>query len=290
MPPPPPPPPPGPDSRPARRPKARKSGGSVKKAAKKARPPRQIEYISVPKHWFSEPLHHSMKTTVRPPTKKTRRKELTIETHLPLPIFLDLMKPMETGEMVGFEWEDEDKTKLVPTKDAKSFLQYKYTIAKPSAVDKFWRLHETEKPRRMRKGGKLVVCRRGLGSSRLHLSAAAEERGERTDLLAQVTGNVTVTCKVPKEERAMPYLRIAFKVSTLDKTGHIEWATIFTDRTAAALRKQMETHLRSMIENPDYPTLSMPTEEVLTQQTTSVRPVALALMPPRPAAAQPTGA
>ena len=105
----------------------------------------------------------------------------------------------------------------------------------------------------------------------------AEARGERTDLLAQVTGNVSVECKVPKEERAMPLLRIVFKVSTLNKTGHIEWATNFGARTAATLRNQMQQHLRTMINNQEYPTLSS-SEEVLTLQTDCVRP--LALMPP----------
>ena len=104
------------------------------------------------------------------------------------------------------------------------------------------------------------------------------ERGERTDLLAQVTGNVTVTLKVPKKERAMPFLRIKLKVSTLKK-GHVEWATAFGAKTAAALRKQMEAHFAQMIEDPEYPTLSALSIQD-SQTSESVR--VLLLAPPRP--------
>jgi hypothetical protein len=254
--------------------------GAKKKGAKKAR--RVIEYIKVPKHWFSDPLNHAMKTAVRPPTKRTRRKELVIDLHVPQEVFYDMMKPMDDGDMEGFKWEEAAKTKLAPTTDTKTFQQFKYEIKKPQMVDKFWCLQNREQPRRVRKEGEMVTCRRGLDSARLHLSAAAEARGELTDLLAAVTGNVSVLFKVPKEERAMPKLQMKFKVSTMTKTGHIEWATSFAPRTAAALRKQMQQHLLAMIEDPEYPTLSTSPQEVLTQQTDCVRP--LALMPPPPQA------
>ena len=149
-------------------------------------------------------------------------------------------------------------------------------------MDKFWCLEEKESVRRVRQGGKLVRTRRGKGSARLHLSAAAEERGERTDLLAQVTGQVHVLLRVPKEERAMPTLHIGFKVSTLDKNGHIEWATTFAARTGAALRNQMQTHLRAMVASEEYPTLSSSDDPALLGMATdAVRPAAAlrALMP-----------
>ena len=59
---------------------------------------RIIEYISVPKHWFVEPLHHAMKTVVRPPTKKTRRKELNIDMKMPKQIFIELTLKAEQEE------------------------------------------------------------------------------------------------------------------------------------------------------------------------------------------------
>ena len=275
--------PPDPDSRPSPPRKARKA--AVKDPVKKKKKGREIEYISVPKHWFSEPLHQKMRTVIRPPTKSSRRKEMTIDLKVPQEVFVDLMKPMDDGDMEDFEWEDDTKMKLKPTKVGKSLDEYKYTIKAPAKVDKFWRLEQTEPTRRVREGGKLVRRRRGLGSSRLHLSAAAEERGERTDLLAQVTGNVTVHLKVPKKERAMPSLHLALKVSTLSKHGHIEWATMFAPKTAAALRKQMQAHLQAMVESAEYPTLSRNDDPaMLGVATESVRPELprLQLMPPQP--------
>jgi hypothetical protein len=258
---------------------ARKGAGRGKGKSKKKEPP--IEYIKVPKKWFSNPLNHAMTTVVRPPTKMTRRKELTIDLKIPMEVFIDLMKPMETGDMEDFEWEGaSEKTELKPTKKFKTYHEFKYTIKKPSLVDKFWRLEERE-PARWKKG---VRKRRGLGSSRLHLSAAAEERGERTDLLAGVTGNVTVHLKMPMKERAMPQLRIHVKVSTLSKTGHVEWANLFAPKTAAALRKQMQQHLRTMVESKEYPTLSTNDVTLLGESTESIRAEPLALMPPRPGA------
>lgn len=277
--------PPDQTSRPTPARRARKGAGRPK--ATKTKAERKIEYISVPKHWFAEPLNHSMKTTVRPPTKKTRRKELLIDVRIPQQIFIDLMKPLDSNDVETFEWEDDEtKTALKPTKDGKSFQEFNYTINKPMIVDKLWNLEERDPARRRRQSGKLVSSRRGLGSARLHLSAAAEERGERTDLLAQVTGNVTVKFKVPKKERAMPTLRMQFKVSTLSHRGHIEWATNFAPRTAAALRKQMQEHLRAMVESEEYPTLSTNDGTLLAASSEAVRPqpALRALMPPCPGA------
>ena len=198
----------------------------------------------------------------------------------PKEIFFDLMKPLESGDMNNFEWEDDAKTTLTPTLDRPSFLEYRYTISKPQLVDKFWRLQEIEGAREKRdKDGEIRPSRRGLGSARLHLSKAAEGRGERTHLLAQVTGNVVVSLKVPKGERAMPFLKILYKVSTMNKTGHVEWATAFTPKTAAALRKQMVAHLQSMMEDPSYPTLE-DMRPGLTKESSSVRPLPVPANPP----------
>lgn len=70
----------------------------------------------------------------------------------------------------------------------------------------------------------------------------------------------------------MPTLRITLKVSTLSKVGHVEWATDFAPRTAAALRKQMEKNLRTMVASEEYPTLTTASEELLTAETNSTRP------------------
>lgn len=233
-----------------------RKGGRQRQA--RSRTDAAIEYIRVPKHWFSQPLHHAMKTVVRPPTARTRRKQLTIQMKIPEEVFIELMSPLESACVAGFEWVDESKTKLLPTEEKPTFLRYKYTVSKPSLLDKIWRLDTLEKEpaRKKDKNGNTVPFRRGHGCARIHLSAVAAQRGERTDLLAQVTGNTIIDCKVPKFARAIPTLRIKVSVSTMDKSGHVVWANNYTAGTSAALRKQMRCHLAKMIEDPAYPTLS----------------------------------
>lgn len=245
------------------------------KGAKKSKPPaRKIEYISVPKHWFSDPLQHKIKTVVRPPTALTRRKEQIIEVKVPEEIFLDLVRPLENGDMEKFEWMSPEKSALKPTKEGKSFNQFKYKVSKPEVTDKIWRLHEHEKGVPVRKrSGEIEQTRRGHGSARLHLSHAAEERGEKTDLMAQVVGNVTLDLKVPKQERAMPTLKLTLKVATMDGNGHIIWPATFSARTAAALRKQMRSHMKAMIDGEQYPTLTSMVPS-LTHASESTRPTA----------------
>ena len=242
---------------------------------------RVIEYITVPKHWSADPLKHAMKTAVRPPTKLTRRKQIVIELKVPPQIFFDIMRPFETGELTGLEWVDPEKSALKPTNEKPTYHEYKYTVSKPAQNDKLWRLQDGEiAPRRQKKkDGSAVAFRRGKGCSRLHLSAAAEERGARTDLLAQVTGNVILTLKVAKKERVMPTLKIAVAISTMNHSGDIIWAKKYEDRTAAALRKQMRQHLQEMIADPEYPTLQQMTP-ALTMGGDAVR----AEPPPRPVA------
>jgi hypothetical protein len=243
------------------------------------------EYIRLPKKWFSEPLLSAMMKLVRPPTAHTRRRQLKVELRVPEQIFLDLLKPLETGEVAGLEWEDDQKTHLKPTTEKKTVNRFRYILTKPSLVDRVWRLQERETPRkRPTKGGTVLPYRRGHGSSRLHLSAAAARRGARTDLVSQVTGNVVLELKVPKNNRAMPTLTLLFAVSTMDVNGNIEWANSYAPTTAAALRKQMKHHLQQMAADPEYPTLThMSTSAGV--GTDSVRPLFLAGLRSTPAAA-----
>ena len=226
----------------------------AKAATPKERAP--IEYISVPKHWFQDPLNHSMAVMVRPPTALTRRKQLTLEIKVPQQIFFDLVQPLETSDVDGFEWLDAQKSALKPTEVKKSFSLYKYTLSKPSLVDKVWQLQsQDEKRARPTKKGKTLPFRRGHGCAKLHLSQAAARRGARTSLMSQVTGNVVMQLKVPAKERVMPTLTMKFAVSTMDEQGNIEWASTYGAKTAAALRKQMQHHLSCMRKDPEYPTL-----------------------------------
>ena len=216
-----------------------------------------IEYVMVPKHWFSDPLHQAMAALVRPPTKNTRRKELKIELRIPEQVFIDLLKPLETGDMADLKWTDESKSALEPTSSKKTYDLYKYIATKPSLMDKIWRLEDYDKERKRgkKKDGVELPFRRGHGAAKLHLSAAAARRGARASLVSQVTGSTVLKLKVPKRERAMPTLTIIFAVSTMDANGNIEWAKEYAPKTAAALRKQIRYHLTEMIADPEYPTL-----------------------------------
>jgi len=96
---------------------------------------RKVEYILVPKAWFSDPVDHAMKTVVRPPTARTRSKQLKLKFRVPKVIFLDIMRPLESGSIKGFEWTDEDKTDLKPTDDKKTFYEFKYEVVRADQLD-----------------------------------------------------------------------------------------------------------------------------------------------------------
>ena len=234
-------------------------------------PPRVVEYIKVPKHWFTDPLQSAMSTTVRPPTAMTRRKQLKIEMKVPEDIFLDMMQPFNDDDMKDFQWiTGSERRALQPTKVTQAYKLYKYVIKKPSLVDKLWRLEENEAPRKAArtKGGQLVPYRRGHGSSKLHLSQAAAKRGELTNLIAGVTGNVVIQLKVSNMLRAMPLLTLQYAISSMDKRGHILWPTTYEVRTAAALRKQLRFHLKTMMESDEYPTLEQMTPSLTASSET----------------------
>ena len=160
--------------------------------------------------------------------------------------------------ITAMEWTTEEKLELKPTLDKPTYKDYKYTVTKPAILDELWRLEQREivplKPKKNNQG-EIVAFRRGKGCARLHLSGAAAERGELTDLLAQVTGNVIVKLKVPKLKRVMPTFRMTFCVPTLNQSGDVIWANTYESRTAIALKKRMRHHLKEMIEDPEYPTL-----------------------------------
>ena len=42
----------------------------------------------------------------------------------------------------------------------------------------------------------------------------------------------------------------------VDKNGHVLWGASFDDKTRAALLKQMRFHVKHMVDNAEYPTLS----------------------------------
>lgn len=227
------------------------------------------EMISVPLRWFWDKLHQSMKVVVRPPTAKTRRKEVLIKQQVPIEVFYKLLSQFSTGEIEGLVWEATTSGKEIvkPTKSTTRTHVYEYNFKKGVATDKLWRLEETDRPK------KNTAFKRGAGSARLHLSDAAGERGVTTNLLAMVCGRVKIKLKQPKRMRFMPTLELTAFVLTMDQAAHIIWPVEFDDvQYRAALRKQAKALLGKMIADPLYPTSSQMQQSVTMAGTASTRP------------------
>lgn len=201
--------------------------------------------VTMPLSWFVQPLRQSLSCLVRPPTAKTRRVQRIIEKQMPAEAFFHLLSSFGDEELQGLKWEG-DALRPTSTK-SKSFLEYKYAISKPSQLDTFWGMDMWEPP------GK-GMWRRGHGAAKLHLSRASEQRGATTSLLAMVCGNVAIRMRQPRQNLAMPVVRIVFSVLSMDAHGHIIWPTDYGPKTAAALRKMARSHLQAMILDALYPT------------------------------------
>ena len=64
-----------------------------------------------------------MKTVVRPPTARTRRKQQTDVGAEE--IFVDLLKPIDPSCITAMEWTTEEKLELKPTLDKPTYKDYK---------------------------------------------------------------------------------------------------------------------------------------------------------------------
>lgn len=74
------------------------------------------EMVSVPLSWFLEPVRNKMRKLVRPPTARTRRKQLVIKERVPIQVLWKMLEPFESGSISGLEWEDpEDDDEYAPT-------------------------------------------------------------------------------------------------------------------------------------------------------------------------------
>jgi hypothetical protein len=77
----------------------------------------------------------------------------------------------------------------------------------------------------------------------------------------------------------MPEMELEYAVSTIDKNGHVMFATNYAPRTEAGLLKQMRTHIAYMIENSEYPTLTQmqPSLQEFSKAVTTVVEAPLAI-------------
>ena len=145
-------------------------------------------------NWFERPLLKAIQKKVRPPTAKTRRKQLQVRVPLPLQCFCRLMYQTNSGDNDAIERGPDGFLK--PTKQTKTLRHFFYIISKPSAIDRFFRFQETDL--RFPAGGKRRgAYRRGLGAARLFLPFAQQQRGRLARSISMPCGNLVVDYKAP---------------------------------------------------------------------------------------------
>ena len=200
----------------------------ARRGGRAAKPP--IPRTSVPRHWYDWPLRRALRTTIRPPTARTRRRLVEVRVTAPRETFDDFMAPLQEGEAEGVVRDEAGA--LLPTKENASTAYFNYTIYRPMVVDRLLKLeaadegagaHASERAAK-RKGAWL----RGLGCARLSLAAGAHRKGKLGETLSMAAGNLVVEYRLPKRERAPPTLVLRYFVLTMDATGHIEWPVRFS--------------------------------------------------------------
>ena len=205
-----------------------------------------------------------MKKLVRPPTGKTRRKELTIQTVFPLELFEELMAPLTTTDVPELRREEDDPKSLIPTSRTAQTKWFKYVMRKGKVTEKLFRFEAREEAN--------GFPRRGIGCARVQLTAAEQRRGGVPNSMSMVAGNVLVKYKLPVNLNTPPVLTITFAVLTMDANGHITWLKAFEPVTAATLRNQARALLKVLMEDPLNPTSSL-MEQALTGTGSSVRAI-----------------
>ena len=198
---------------------------------------------------------------VRPPTARTRRKQLKLVAQLPLHLVQEFLRPLQPEDAQGVVRDANGN--LEPTKQSAGLLRFSYTIRKGSVSDRLFafqnfdlqsRLGKSKRPRAAKPPA--YAFKRGSGAARLQLKRAAQKRGEMARLVSMIVGNVIVNVKVPKHLGAMPTITLLLFVATMDETGHVNWPTNFDPRAKAALRKQFVAQLQTMLADDAYPTAS----------------------------------
>lgn len=106
-----------------------------------------------------------------------------MKIQIPKAIFEELMKPLVEGKLPAMERGFMNTIK--PTSYTQRLLKYNYVLNKGSLSEVLFHLEDFDKrpPQKKRKGKQRVAqYKRGLGCSRLHLSQAASNRGEKAAL------------------------------------------------------------------------------------------------------------
>ena len=234
------------------------------------------DLLRVPKWWFLDPVRASMRKLVRPCTQLTRRKQITLKFPLPARCFMEMMSVFQDGELEGLVHDGYGRPR--PTRETAQVRYFSYIIRRASLVEKFFALEKFEKPL---SGFKKRPWRRGLGSARLFLGAAAQRRGMQATVMAAVCGNVVIELREPRGFRSMLKLTIKMFMLSMDQHGNIIWPVDFDARSKAALRKQARSLLGRMIDDPNYP-VGAAMSAALTNTATVDSRLQPAPRPPRP--------
>ena len=221
-------------------------------------PPPVDTFSQYPDRWFRDEYREKLFKMVRPITATTRRMQQRVVCRLPEHLVKEWLGDLKPADAVGVERGSDGS--LVPTKETASLLRFNYTLRRGSVSDKVFSFQSDNLKSRLGRSAKPRAARtprypfkRGLGCAKLILKRAAQKRGKLARLLSMVVGNVLIKVKVPKFQRLMPTVEILAFVATMDHNGHINWPTAFEAAARAQLRTQFRSHLRTMLDDPNYP-------------------------------------
>ena len=193
--------------------------------------------ISLPEHWFLDPLYADLRSKMHPPTSKMTRRLISVSRPMPIELFYKFMAPLEDNaqEMI----ERDESGMLTPTRKTASTDWYEYLLCRPTAYDKMFALERADKK-------KYPLSH---GCAHLQLSLAAARRGCLASEISLPFGNVSVVLAAPRRERKMPTCTIRMFVMTMQASGHIRWPFQPNPRTRSMLRKMAHQKVQAMLDS-----------------------------------------
>ena len=73
-------------------------------------------------------------------------------------------------------------------------------------------------------------------------------------LVSSAAGNLCLRLRAPKNQKAMPTVRIVFSVLTMDENNNVLWPQDYAPNTRAALRNLTRAGRVGMVLDPLFPT------------------------------------
>ena len=203
-----------------------------------------------PPEWVMYPYLKAVRKLIRPPTARTRRKQVKVSVPFSRSCFEHLMAQMQENDV-----DDLERTpagRLIPTKETKALLRFNYKISKPTALNTFFSLEKTDML--LPAGGsRRGPFRRGSGAARAHVTAKDARQGKIAGAISMACGNTLIHFKESTNKLQQPTLTVLFFVMTMDKSGHVLWPTVFSDKARAMLRKAARRQVQIMMDSSDHP-------------------------------------